>query len=171
MSAVNEDLLDSLLAKLEMASNWSPRIISKLESFIRTADDFDVFRVNALQYAAEKGITENESIDLFLHAAKLGLFDLEWNIICSCCGQNFKSLRNMSKLHAHFVCSLCGMENQAHLDDYIEVSFTLSSAVRDTRFRHPDSLSPEDYALHYIMTKGVMRQPSLGPNQIGRAHV
>ena len=66
MSVLNEILLDEQLAQLERSRNWSPRIISKLEAFIRTADDYALFRVDPLQYAAEKGISENESIDLFL---------------------------------------------------------------------------------------------------------
>jgi len=71
---LNEPLLDEKLAQLEEARNWSSRVISKLETAIRTADDYALFRVNPLQYAKEKGMAEAEAIDLFLHAAKAGRF-------------------------------------------------------------------------------------------------
>src|SRR5687767_4112403 len=119
MPTLNEALLDERLAQLERARNWSPRIISKLEAFIRTADDYALFRVDPLQYAAEKGMAEDEAIDLFLYAAKLSLFDLEWNLICACCGQVFTSLRSLGTVHAHFICSICRMENNVRLDDLI----------------------------------------------------
>ena len=51
---LNEQLLESKLTELEKAKAWSPRIISRLESTIRNAADFDLFRINPVQYAAEK---------------------------------------------------------------------------------------------------------------------
>ena len=41
MITVNESLLDEHLGKLEGARTWSPRVISKLESFIRSAEDYE----------------------------------------------------------------------------------------------------------------------------------
>src|SRR5215471_13234987 len=148
-ATINEALLDEQLAQLERVSNWSPRVISKLEAFIRTADDYSTFRINPIQYASEKGISENEAIDLFLHASKLGLFDLEWNLICGCCGQIFTSLRSIAKMETHFVCNICRMENHLQLDDLIQVSFTIAPSIRDNTFRHPDKLSEEDYVYKY----------------------
>ena len=52
--------LDEQLTRLERARPWSARVISKLETFIRSAPDFDLFRVNPVQYALERGLTEAE---------------------------------------------------------------------------------------------------------------
>ncbi|MDQ3845978.1 MAG: adenylate/guanylate cyclase domain-containing protein, partial [Bacteroidota bacterium] len=161
---VNETQLDEKLAQLERLRNWSPRVISKLEAFIRNSDDYALFRVDPIQYAAEKGMTENEAIDLFLNAAKLGLFDLEWNLICACCGQVFTSLRSIGHLHTHFICSLCRFENNLQLDDFIQISFTIAPSIRENIFHNPDSLSAEDYAFRYRLVKGIQRQPGHGSN-------
>src|SRR5688500_7660397 len=163
-SSLNEVLLDERLEQLERARNWSPRVISKLEAFIRTADDYTLFRVDPLQYAAEKGMTENEAIDLFLHAAKLNLYDLEWNLICACCGQIFSSFRTLGKLHSHFYCSVCSLENNVQLDDYIHVSFTITPSVREIIFHTPNKLSVEDYLYRYRLMRGVQREPAAIPN-------
>ena len=74
VGAVNEKLLDERLAELEEARAWSPRLISKLESHIRTADDLSLYRINAFSFAKERSLAENEIIDLFLHATALGIF-------------------------------------------------------------------------------------------------
>jgi len=63
---VNEQQLDERLSQLEQARPWSPRVMSKLEAFIRSAPDFDLFRVSPIQYAAERSMTEAEAVDLFL---------------------------------------------------------------------------------------------------------
>lgn len=163
-SVLNETLLDEKLEKLERSGNWSPRVISKLEAFIRTSDDYSIFRVNPIQYAGEKGMTENESIDLFLHAAKLGLFDLEWNLICGCCGQVFTSLRSIGNVHTHFVCDICRMENNLQLDELIQVTFTISPSIRDNVFHDPCNLPVEDYVYKYRLVKGIQRHPEIGSN-------
>jgi len=72
---LNEPLLDEKLAQLEEARPWSSRVISKLETTIRTADDYALFRVNPVQYAKDKGMAENEAIDLFLYGTKVGRFE------------------------------------------------------------------------------------------------
>src|SRR5215468_1334184 len=94
-SALNEAILDQKLTDLEQARQWSPRVVSKLETMIRSADDYTLFRVNPIQYATEKGMSENEAIDLFLYAAKFGLFEMEWHLICAYCGSVVESLREL----------------------------------------------------------------------------
>ena len=67
---VNEQLLDERLAELEKARAWSPRLVSKLESHIRSADEEGLFRVNPFTFAREKNLKETEIIDLFLYAVR-----------------------------------------------------------------------------------------------------
>lgn len=164
-SPINESLLDNALARLEQVRAWSPRLISKLETFIRTADDAALFRLNPVRYAAEKGVAENEAIDLFLHCAKLGLFEMEWHMVCACCGHVFQNLRGMGDLHAHFVCNICRMENTIALDDFIQVAFTISPAIRPLAYHTPNSLSAYDYLFHYQLAAGLDRYPQQISNE------
>ena len=76
MAAIDEKLFEERLTALESARSWSPRLVSKLESHIRSADDAGLLRINPFTFAAEKGLGEEETIDLFLHAAALGLFEM-----------------------------------------------------------------------------------------------
>jgi class 3 adenylate cyclase len=154
MTTINESLLDEHLGKLESARTWSPRVISKLENFIRTADDYDLFRVNPIQYATEKNLAESEAIDLFLHSAKLGLFEMEWHLVCPGCGHVVESLRNMHKLHSAYICNQCAFEANVSLDDYIQVAFTISRSVREIIFHNPESLSAEDLFYKYNLCRG-----------------
>jgi class 3 adenylate cyclase len=155
MPAINETLLDDLLAKLESVRTWSPRVISKLETLIRTGDDYALFRINPIQYATEKGIAENEAIDLFLHSAKLGLFEMEWHLVCATCGNVVESFRQMHKLHSTYICNQCAFENAATLDDYIQVSFTITNSIHEIAFHHPETLSAEDLLFKYKLARGV----------------
>ncbi len=97
---INDDYLEEALAKIERVRNWGPRVISKLEKFIRTANDEDLFRVSPLQWALQKSVDEYEAVDLFLHGAKAGLFYMEWDVICGCCGRISQSLRDLHSLES-----------------------------------------------------------------------
>jgi hypothetical protein len=96
----DEILLDELLGKLETVRPWLSRVISKLETLIRTGDDYSLFRINPIQFATEKGITEPEAIDLFPHSTGLGLFEMESHLVCPTCGNMVAGFRNMHKLHS-----------------------------------------------------------------------
>lgn len=155
-SQLNEALLEQKLIQLEQARQWSPRVISKLETLIRTADDEDLFRLNPIQFGLQKGVAEQEAVDLFLHATKLGLFEMEWQLICFACGNVIESLSQLSQVHGHVVCKFCDGESFPSLDDYIQVTFTIQSAIHPNRFRDPENLSIEDFYYRYLFAKGIL---------------
>jgi len=163
---IDDNVLEQRLSDLEKAHAWSPRVISKLEAFIRTADDYDLFRVNPIQYAGSRGLSEAEAIDLFIHAAKVGLFEMDWQLLCAYCPQVVGSFRELDKVHSHYQCQFCNAINDVALDDYIQVAFTLSRQVRDNVFLHPESLSVEDYYLRYHFAKGFKLPPGFTPESL-----
>jgi len=144
-STVNESLLDERLTRLEQAKPWSPRVISKLEAHIRTGDDDALFRINPLRFGTEKNIAENEAIDLFLHAASVGLFSMDWHLLCSACSCVVESFRTLRGVHNQFHCNVCTMDYEASLDDLISVTFTINPQIRDIPLHHPERLSAWDY--------------------------
>ena len=87
LSLVNDSLLRQRLTELDSRASWAPHILSGLERFIRTAGDYDLYRVNPIQYATATGLSEAEGIELFVHAAKVGLFEMQWLLICAYCPQ------------------------------------------------------------------------------------
>jgi len=74
--SLNDTVLEQRLAELEASRSWSPRTVSKLESLIRSGEDFDLFRINPYRFAAESGLDETEAVDLLLHATRAGLLEL-----------------------------------------------------------------------------------------------
>lgn len=155
---IDEAELESGLTAVEEASTWSPRIVSKLEALIRAEGDKDLFRINPIKFAVDRGVGEEEAISLFLHATKAGLFEMEWNIICASCGNVFRSFRNLEKLDPDFRCNLCNMENSASLDDHIHVSFTVSRRIRPIALHDPDALGIEDLLFGYRYSQDIRPQ-------------
>jgi len=94
-SPIHESFFRQRLSELEAARTWGPDVLAGLELFVRTAEDYDLFRVNPIQYAGARGLSEAEAIALFVHAAKVGLFDMDWLLICAYCPQVAGSFREL----------------------------------------------------------------------------
>jgi hypothetical protein len=151
---IKEKVLAEKLGTIRKVKEWSPGLMAKLEASIRESDDYALFRINPLHYAAENGAVENEVIDLFLHATKAGLFQMEWNLVCPSCGDSVESFRSLSKLNSHFYCTVCDLNSEATLDDFIQVAFTISPEVRGISYHHPEALTIEDFHLKYHFNQG-----------------
>jgi class 3 adenylate cyclase len=149
---INEKSLEERLTALEAAKSWSPRVISRLETLLRSGDDAALFRINPIRFAADKAIAETEAIDLFLHGTLVGLFEMDWLLLCPMCSDVVESLHSLRTLHSHYHCHLCQGDYEAVLDDYIAVTFTVSPAVRRLRFHDPSALPVTDYAFLYKAT-------------------
>jgi class 3 adenylate cyclase len=147
MTPIDERLLENRMTQIEQARIWSPRVISKFETLIRSGDEVSVYRANPLAFAHDRGVAEPESIDLFLHAARAGLVDMHWDILCPHSGLVLESFGKLRSLRSHFVCGLCDIDGQTDLDDFIEVSFSVSPQVRRLTLHDVENLSIED--LHW----------------------
>ena len=152
---LNADELEDRLSALESARSWGPRVVSRLESRIRGADHLQLFRINPKAYAAETSMADAEAIDLFLYATHVGLFQMEWNVVCASCGNTARSFRGLAKVDPHFVCEVCQMDNHASLDEYIQVVFTIAPAVRTIPYHDPDLLSAYDRYFNYQVSRDI----------------
>src|SRR6202045_4787574 len=56
-----------------------------IEELIRDAPDRALCRINVVDFAANAGLDEEEAIAAFLHAARLGIFELSGNVLCPSC--------------------------------------------------------------------------------------
>src|ERR1700729_605626 len=101
---IDEKKLEERLVALEAAKSWSPRVVSRLETLLRSGTDEALYRINPIQFATEKSIAEAEAVDLFLHGCVAGLFDMDWLLVCPMCSDVVESFRS---LHTHFHCHLC----------------------------------------------------------------
>ena len=145
MTNIQERLLETKMTEIEQARSWSPRVISKFETLIRSGDDLSLYRINPLAFARERAVSEAESIDLFLHATRSGLFEMSWDVVCPQSGMVLDSFGALRTLKTHYVCGLCDVSGETDLDDFIEVTFTVSPQLRRLPFHDPHSLSVEDF--------------------------
>src|SRR5947207_12048878 len=100
---------ERLLSALRQSAK--PKPVSAIEKLIRDGPDRELCRINALAFAAKHKLDEEDVIAAFLHAARLGIFDMSWNILCPACGGVLDSGATLKTVkQAEYRCVLCAAD-------------------------------------------------------------
>ena len=127
-----------------------------IERLVVEGKDLHLSRVNALDFAKKNGLDEERAIAAFLHAARLGLFELSWNVLCPGCGGVLdagSSLKSVDR--SEYACAICAAGYEPTLDEMVEVTFTVNPRVRAIAAHDPDRLSPAEYYRQIFWSSGV----------------
>jgi class 3 adenylate cyclase len=133
-----------------------PAVADAIERLIDEGEDHELNRINLLDFAKQTGLDEERVISGFLHASRLGLFDLTWNVLCPGCSgvldahSTLKSLR-----HDDYHCGLCACGYQASVDEQVEVAFTVSPRIRRIAAHDPNTLPLWEYFKQVFWSSGV----------------
>ena len=133
-----------------------PAVADAIQHLIETGEDHELNRINVLDFSKRTGLDEERVISGFLHASRLRLFDLTWNVLCPGCGgvldahSTLKSLR-----HDEYQCGLCACGYEASVDEQVEVAFTVSPQVRRIAAHDPNGLPLWEYFKQVFWSSGV----------------
>jgi len=133
-----------------------PDCVAAIERLVRGGLDRELCRINALAFAAKNGLDEERTIAAFLHAARLGLFELSWNILCPGCGGVLDASATLKSVKRdEYDCALCASAYKPTLDEMVEVTFTVNPRVRRIAAHDPDSLSEVEYCRQIYWGSGI----------------
>src|SRR5881397_40015 len=131
-------------------------VVNAIHRLIEDGEDHELNRVNVLDFSRQHNLDEERAISGFLHSARLGLFDLTWNVLCPGCGgvlgahSTLKSLRRDD-----YNCALCAVGYEASVDDRVEVAFTVSPRVRRIAAHDPNTLPIWEYNRQMFWSSGM----------------
>ena len=90
--------------------------MSVIERVIQDGPDRELRRINALAFAAKHQLNEEDVLAAFLHGARIGIFDMSWNILCPACGGVLDSGATLKTVkQAEYRCVLCADEYEPTL--------------------------------------------------------
>ncbi|MBB3020595.1 class 3 adenylate cyclase [Microvirga lupini] len=131
-------------------------IVAAIDRLIQDAPDHELNRINALAFAAKHGFDDDRVIAAFLHASRLGLFEMSWNVLCPGCGGVLDtgiSLKSVNR--EEYTCALCSAGYEPTLDEMVEVTFTVNPRVRKIAAHDPDTLPLHEYARQIFWGSGL----------------
>jgi class 3 adenylate cyclase len=141
-------------ARLRQSSD--ARSAEAIEALVREGSDRSLHRVNVFDFAAAHGLREERALGAFLHAARLGLFDMSWNLLCPGCGGVLDANATLKTVRRDaYNCALCGAGYQPTLDEMVEVSFTVNPRVRRIAAHDPEALPIWEYNRQMYWSSGI----------------
>jgi class 3 adenylate cyclase len=130
--------------------------VAAIQDLIERGEDYELNRVNALAFAKKRGLDEEKVIAAFLHAARLGIFELSWNVLCPGCGGVLDANATLKTVHQdQYSCSLCAAGYEPTLDEMVEVAFTVTPRVRRIAAHDPSTLPTWEFARQVFWSTGV----------------
>src|SRR6266571_1556244 len=154
MNQVKLGEAEALFAVLRQSADAD--VVAAIEALVRDAPDPALNRVNVLDFAAKRGLDQERVIAAFLHAARVGLFDLSWNVLCPGCGGVLDANTSLKTVHEDaYSCALCGAGYEPTLDEMVEVSFTVNPRVRKIAAHDPYSLPMWEYHRQIFWSTGI----------------
>ena len=125
-----------LFALLRQSADGSA--VDAIERLVAEGKDHQLCRINPLAFAARNGLDEEGTIAAFLHAARIGMFDMSWNVLCPGCGGVLDTNATLKTVQKdEYVCALCAVGYEPTLDEMVEVTFTVSPRVRRIAAHNP----------------------------------
>src|SRR5229473_1257760 len=130
--------------------------VAAIERLVADAPDHQLSRVNVLDFARRHGLDEEKTIAAFLHAARIGLFELSWNVLCPGCGGVLDANATLKSVRAdEYNCALCAAGYEPTLDEMVDVTFTVSPRIRRIAAHDPHTLPNWEYYRQVFWGSGV----------------
>src|ERR1700742_4044087 len=131
-------------------------VADAIARLIEDGEDHELNRINALDFSRRGGFDEERVISGFLHASRLGLFDLTWNVLCPGCSGVLDAHDTLKSLRSEdYHCGLCACGYEPSVDEQVEVAFTVSPKVRRIAAHDPHTLPLWDYYKQVFWSSGI----------------
>lgn len=127
--SVHVSELDRLLAQVAQAPIRGD-YIPYLRRLITECDDDEVTSIRSYQFAADHNLLMRETLRVFLYATKVGIFNLNWNMMCPNCRVSKSEFGSLALVTNRFHCDFCGIEYDANFDNYVELQFSVHPNIR-----------------------------------------
>jgi len=131
-------------------------VADAIARLIDEGEDHELNRINVLDFSKRTGLDEERVISGFLHASRLGLFDLTWNVLCPGCGGVLDAHSTLKSLRPDdYHCGLCACGYEASVDEQVEVAFTVSPRTRRIAAHDPNTLPVWEYFKQVFWSSGI----------------
>ncbi len=144
--------------------------ITKLLDWIATGDEQDLFRIQVRERARAWDLAEDSLLRVCLHATRLGLLELSWDIMCPHCRGVSKQSGSLSEISSAASCDVCLIDFETDTNDSIEITFHVHPSIREVPHRTFCSAEPatkEHIRVQHAVKKGeqLTIEPVLRPGR------
>ncbi|MDX6614026.1 MAG: hypothetical protein QOD75_3212 [Blastocatellia bacterium] len=113
----------------------TPLLANKLIETIATADELTLSRIRPFALADFWQASRKDVLTLCLQATRVGLLDLQWELICPHCRGAASTAGSLAGVHAEAECVGCNIDFTVNFDRSVELSFRPNASIRQVEAR------------------------------------
>lgn len=102
---------------------------------VATSDDMALARLRAYALADAVAAPRRKVLEACLHATRLGLFDLQWDVVCPLCRGPKQTITSLAGLTREVHCDSCNIDFGANFDRSVELTFRPAPTIRHVEMR------------------------------------
>lgn len=129
LAPTGEAQLADMVSEL-LAADQPPALVERLASHLRTADELELARIQPKRLARAWAVAPRMLLKLMLHATRVGLLDLAWDIVCPHCRGTRETHASLSRIPGESRCEVCEINFDTRAEVSVEVTFTVNPVVR-----------------------------------------
>jgi class 3 adenylate cyclase len=104
--------------------------IRSLVEFIKNESELALARMRPYPLADGWGAPRRAILELFLSAAKIGLLNMRWDLLCPLCRGSTVSAASLDAVYKGVHCSTCNIDFESDLAKNVELTFTPHPQIR-----------------------------------------
>jgi len=156
---------DSLLAR-----KLDPVCIDRLIDWIRKGEDSELYRIQVRQRALLWKVDEDALLRVCLHATRLGMLELSWDVMCPHCRGVSRRNDSLGDVPVGSRCEVCQIDVGTDAAESIEITFHVHPSIREVPLRTFCSGEPstkEHIRVQYVVAaqSAVTIAPPLSPGR------
>jgi adenylate cyclase len=105
-------------------------IVTRLAEMIEQADDITLSRIRSHALADYWGLPRRDVLEVCLWATRVGLLDLQWEMICPHCRGSAQMSRSLTGIQSEVYCESCNVDFTINFDRAVELTFRPNPSVR-----------------------------------------
>jgi len=105
-------------------------VVERLLEFIQQADDFALARIKPYELADDWGQPRRTVLETCLRATRVGLLDLQWDLLCPLCRGPQESGSSLRDIDPQVHCETCRIDFKVNFDRFVELTFRPNAAIR-----------------------------------------
>lgn len=119
-----------VLSERLISQGASAEIVKRLADLIEQADDLTLARIRSHALADYWGSPRRDVLEVCLWATRVGLLDLQWEMICPHCRGSAQTSRSLTGIQSEVYCDTCDVDFTINFDRAVELTFRPNPSVR-----------------------------------------
>lgn len=130
LSEAASNRLQSIEERLLTDPDCDAEVVERLTDFIKQADDFSLARIRPYALADDWGDSRRSVLETCLRATRLGLLDLQWDLLCPMCRGPQESGSSLKDINSQVHCEGCRIDFTVNFDQFVELTFRPNALIR-----------------------------------------